>query len=152
MTDSGRTVYGGGGISPDEKFTAPKLNRFQNEVLRKFAFFSFTAKYFGSHDIKLPKNWEPDQNVMNDFHQFLLKEGAQFTEAEFAENNEWLKQQLKREMYITAFSVEESRRIAVEADPLVLKAIDTLPKARSLQENARKQIVQRRAARQGDAR
>src|SRR4051794_18033319 len=38
MTDSGRTVYGGGGISPDEKFSPPKYSKFQTEVLRKFAF------------------------------------------------------------------------------------------------------------------
>jgi carboxyl-terminal processing protease len=145
MTDSGRTVYGGGGISPDEKFSSPKLSKFQNEVLRKFAFFTFTAKYFGGHDTKLPKGWEPDQNVMNDFHKFLLDLGVQFTEAEFAENHDWLKQQLRREMYITAFSVEESRRIAVDADPVVLKGIEMLPKAQALKENARKQIVQRRA-------
>ena len=25
MTDSGRTVYGGGGITPDEKYVPPKL-------------------------------------------------------------------------------------------------------------------------------
>ena len=42
MTDSGRTVYGGGGITPDEKYVAPKLNRFQTELLRKYAFFNFT--------------------------------------------------------------------------------------------------------------
>ena len=35
MTDSGRTVYGGGGITPDEKFEAPKLDRLQIELLRK---------------------------------------------------------------------------------------------------------------------
>ncbi len=143
MTDSGRTVYGGGGITPDEKFLPPKYNKFQTEVLRKFAFFSFTAKFFGGKEAKLPKGWEPDQAVMNDFHAFLLKEGVPFTEAEFAENHEWLKQQLRREMYITAFGVEESRKLGVETDPVVLKAVDSLDKAKSLQENARKMIVQR---------
>src|SRR5258707_2914967 len=40
MTDSGRTVYGGGGISPDEKFVFPKLNKFQIDMLiRKYAIF-----------------------------------------------------------------------------------------------------------------
>ena len=38
MTDSGRTVYGGGGITPDEKFEAPKLDAFQTELLRKTPF------------------------------------------------------------------------------------------------------------------
>src|SRR5580700_4544710 len=46
MTDSGRTVYGGGGITPDEKYDAPKLNKFQIELLRKFAVFNFSAEFF----------------------------------------------------------------------------------------------------------
>ena len=46
-------------------------------------------------------------------------------------------------MYITAFGVEESRKLGVETDPVVLKAVDSLDKAKSLQENARKMIVQR---------
>ncbi len=32
LTDSGRTVYGGGGITPDEKIETPKTNRFQDEL------------------------------------------------------------------------------------------------------------------------
>src|SRR3954454_8613245 len=112
MTDSGRTVYGGGGITPDEKFLAPKYSKFQTEVLRKFAFFSFTAKYFGGKEAKLPKGWEPDTTVMNDFHQFLLKESVPFTEADYAANQQWLKDQLRREMYLTAFGTEESRKFS----------------------------------------
>jgi carboxyl-terminal processing protease len=143
MTDSGRTVYGGGGITPDEKFQPPKYNKFQTEVLRKFALFSFTAKYFGGREAKLPTGWTPDQAIMNDFHQYLMKENLQFTEAEFAENQQWLKEQLRREMYITAFGVEDARKLTIESDPIVLKAVDSLPKAQALQENARKLIVQR---------
>src|SRR5207237_853262 len=37
LTDSGRTVYGGGGITPDVKYDAPKSNHFQNELLRHYA-------------------------------------------------------------------------------------------------------------------
>jgi len=144
-TDSGRTVYGGGGITPDEKWESPKLNPFQINVLRKFGFFAFTAKYFGTHDLKLPKGWVADNNVLNDLHAFLLKENVPFTEAEWAENNEWLKQQLTREMYVTAFGSDESRRYSVDVDPLVQKAIESIPKARALQETAKKVVAQRRA-------
>jgi carboxyl-terminal processing protease len=148
MTDSGRTVYGGGGISPDEKFTSPKLNKFQQEMIRKYTFFSFAAKYFGQHGTNLSKSWTPDVALMNEYHDYLLKSGVEFTEAEFAENHEWLKQQLRREMYITAFGMEDARRLAVENDPIVKNAIDGIPRAKTLRENAKKLIVQRQQATQ----
>jgi carboxyl-terminal processing protease len=142
MTDSGRTVYGGNGITPDEKFV-PKYNRFQLDLVRRRAFFEFVPKYFGTHDTKLSKSWEPDLAMMNDFHAYLLKSNLQFTEAEFAENHDWMKTQLKREAFITAFSLEESQKFAIESDPMVQKAVDSLPKAKALLESSKKQIVQR---------
>jgi carboxyl-terminal processing protease len=145
MTDSGRTVYGGGGITPDEKYTPEKYNPFQVEVLlRKFALFNFSAYYFGSHpNAKLAKGWEPDEKVVDEFHEFLLKNKVKFTEAEFTANHQWIKEELKREMYITAFSVDDSRHVAVEQDPEVQKGIESLPKAKALVDNAKKMMVQR---------
>jgi carboxyl-terminal processing protease len=143
MTDSGRTVYGGGGIAPDEKFTDAQLNDFQRQVMRKQAFFNFTAKYFGTRSTNLPKNWAPDQNVMNEFHKYLLDDGVEFTEAEFAQNNEWLRRRLQKEMYITAFGVDASKHFEIETDPVVLHAIDSMPKAQSLLDNAKRIIAQR---------
>jgi carboxyl-terminal processing protease len=143
MTDSGRTVYGGGGITPDEKYTGPKLEKFQIELIRKYAFFNFTKRHFGGREAKLPKGWSPDAAILNDFHAFVLKEGIEFTEAEFVQHTDWIKRLLKREMYTTAFSNEESRRVDVETDPMVEKAVESLPKARALMDSARKMIVQR---------
>jgi carboxyl-terminal processing protease len=142
-TDSGRTVYGGGGIAPDEKFTGPRLNRFQSEMFRRFAFFGFSSRFFSTHDAKLSKEWQPDEDTLNEFHQFLLKENIQFSEGEFAENRDWLKQQIRRELFITAFSQEEARRLTVETDPVIHKAIESLPKAKELLDTAKKLIVQR---------
>ena len=145
MTDSGRTVYGGGGIAPDEKFETPKLGRLQSDLIRKYVIFNFTARYFGSRSTtKLPKGWEPDAQVQNDFHAYALKEGGvQFTEAEWAQDHEWIKQQLRAEMYVTAFGADESRRLRVETDPEVQKAIDSMPRAKALLDNAKKMLVQR---------
>ncbi len=143
MTDSGRTVYGGGGITPDEKYAPPKLNKFQIEMIRKYAMFNFSAKYFGARDTKLPSGWTPDEKLINEFHDFLMNNKVNFTEMEFTENHQWIKDQLKREMYITAFSYEESQRVAIEQDPAVQKAVEALPKAKALVESAKKQMVQR---------
>lgn len=144
MTDSGRTVYGGGGIAPDEKYEVPKGNRFQAVVLRNYLAINFTAHYFASHDRKaITKDWVPDQGVLNDFKQYLVKENIKFDEAEFTENQEWITQQIRREVFISVFNIEDSRRMAVETDPMVLKAIESLPKAKELLETAKKMIVQR---------
>src|SRR5580700_711347 len=143
MTDSGRTVYGGGGITPDEKYTAPKFEKFQTEVIRKYALYNFSAKFFGTRqDTKLPKGWEPDDQTLNDFHDFLRSSKIEFSDADFNTNREWIKQQLKREMYITAFSVDESRKVAVEQDPEVQHAIESLPKAKALLDGAKKLMVE----------
>jgi carboxyl-terminal processing protease len=144
-TDSGRTVYGGGGITPDEKYEPPKLNKFQTAVLQKdrFIFFNFTAKWFGAHQTKLPKGWEPDSSVINDFHEYVMKQSVPFSEAEWTENHTWIAQQLKREMYATAFSFEDSQKVAVETDPMVAKAIDAIPEAKALLDKSKKLIVQR---------
>jgi carboxyl-terminal processing protease len=144
MTDSGRTVYGGNGIAPDEKWVAPKLNKFQIELLRKFTFFNFTAKYFGSgRDTKLPSGWAPDNNTMNDFHQYLLKSGIEFTEAEFAENQAWVKDRLHQEIYTTAFGVDEARKLTVRHDPMVAAGVDAMPKAKALIDKSKPVVVRR---------
>jgi carboxyl-terminal processing protease len=143
MTDSGRTVYGGGGITPDEKYAQPKVDKLETQLYVKSAFFNFTRNYFGQHTAKLAKGWSPDATVVNEFHDYLLKENYDFTEAEFTQDMDWIKRSLKREMYITAFNLDESERVAVETDPEVEQAIDAMPKAKALLDSARKIVVQR---------
>ena len=145
MTDSGRTVYGGGGITPDEKFQAPKLNKFQIEIkFRKNAFFTYAPKFFAERGtIKLPQDWSPDTAVMDAFHKFALKEKVEFSEGDWAENMDWLKQELRQEVYITSFGKEASIRVGVENDPTVQKGVEAMPKAKQLLESAKKMLVQR---------
>ncbi len=143
-TDSGRIVYGGGGIAPDEKFSGTKLNRLQAAIIRNYAMLNFTAQYFGRNDIKtVAKDWQPDQGILNDLRQYLLREAFQFTEAEFGENETWIRQQIRREVFIAAFSLEDSRKITLETDPVVLKAVESMSKAKELIESAKKMVVQR---------
>ncbi|MGH9671926.1 MAG: S41 family peptidase, partial [Bryobacteraceae bacterium] len=142
-TDSGRIVYGGGGISPDEKFEAPKASKLQTQIIRRFALFGFSARWFSNHSTRLSKDWQPDAEVVDGFRDYLRKEGLAFTDAEFATDRDWIRKELRREMFITAFSGDEARKVAIESDPMVLRAIESLPKAKELLENARKLIVQR---------
>jgi len=143
MTDSGRTVYGGGGITPDEKYVAPKLDVLEGELLRG-ALFSFTRDYFAKHSsTNLPKGWMPDANVIEDLHDYLLKRGTKFTEADFTKDHSWIRRNLAREMYIYAFGEDESNQMFADTDPEVAKAVEAMPRAEALAQTARKVIVER---------
>ena len=145
QTDLGRVVYGGGGITPDQKYVAPKINKFELDVLRKNGFFEFTSRYFGGKDAKLPEGWQPTEEVLNEFHDFLMKQGVNFSEADWTANHDWVRQGLKTEMYITAFSLEDSQRAKAQDDPEVALAIEAMPKAQDLLNRARAKNEQQRA-------
>jgi carboxyl-terminal processing protease len=142
MTEGGRTVYGGGGITPDEKYDAPKMDRLEVELVRA-GLFNFARWYFGSHSTSLPKGWMPDTAFLEEFHDYLLKHGTSFTESEFMQDRDWITRYLAREIYITAFNLDESDRIFAQTDPEVAKAVDAMPKANALLESTKKILVER---------
>ena len=146
QTDLGRVVYGGGGITPDEKYESAKLDPFELSVLRKNTFFNFSAHYFSTHDTKLAKNWMPDEAVLEDMHDYLMKQGVQFTEADWTRDRDWTRNELRQEMYITAFSYEDSQKVAVEQDPEVQKAIEAMPKAAHLLADSKTRYQKQRAS------
>ena len=110
---------------------------------RKYAFFNFASHYLGTHTAQLPKGWQPDQEIVEDFHQYLLSQSVEFTEADFTAHHDWIKQEIKREIYQSAFGLEDARRLTVETDPEVTKGVEAMPKATALLEKAKRIIAQR---------
>ncbi|HJZ98290.1 MAG TPA: S41 family peptidase [Candidatus Solibacter sp.] len=150
MTDGGRTVYGGGGITPDEKYESAKLDRLEAELFR-FGLFDFTRSYFGSHSTHLQAGWMPDEQVLSQLHDFMEKRnadkgGAPFAAADWTKDHDWIKRYLAKEMYTTAFDVDASDAMFSRTDPEVAKAVEMMPKAAQLIETAKKITAQRTKA------
>jgi carboxyl-terminal processing protease len=145
LTDSGRTVYGGGGITPDVKIAPSKANKFQEELLRKYAFFNFSKHYSISH--KIDKSFQVEDSVLQEFRNFLTDAKLPYTEKELVDNNDWVRSSIKSELFVGAFGQQEGMRVQAESDPNVLKALDLMPKAKDLAENARKTIAEHNQAR-----
>ena len=147
QTDLGRTVYGGGGITPDVKYDVPKADEFQMSVLRKNAFFNFSAHYFAAaNSAKLPDSWTPPEAVLDQFHDYLMKEGVKFSEADWTKDHSWTRDQLRQQMYVTAFSFEDSEKVGVEQDPEVAKAIEVMPQASGLLARSKLKFEKQRAS------
>jgi carboxyl-terminal processing protease len=144
LTDSGRTVYGGGGITPDVKLPPFKSNKFQDTLLQHYAFFNFAKRYVVGH--KVTQNFEVDEAVLHDFRKFLDEEKVPFTEADLLENNDWVRSNIKSELFVDSFGQGEGMKVRAETDPEVMKALELLPQARALADNARRVIAERNAA------
>src|SRR6476659_3121548 len=141
LTDSGRTVYGGGGISPDVKVDPIKSNHFQDSLLQHYAFFNFAKHYVNSHHST--KGFEVDENVLQDFRKSLDIDNTPYTEADFVQNNDWIRSSIKSELFVDAFGQEEGLKVRAETDPEVTKALDLMPQAKQLAENARRIAAER---------
>jgi carboxyl-terminal processing protease len=145
MTDSGRPVYGGGGITPDVKVPATKTNHFQDTLLQHYAFFNFAKHYLITR--RVSRNFQMDDQVMMDFRSFLTDQKIPWTEAELAPIQDWLRANIKSEIFIDEFGQTEGLKVRAEADPQVQKAIELLPRAKELADNARRTIAERNSAR-----
>ncbi len=145
LTDSGRTVYGGGGITPDVKIAAPKANKFQEELLRKYAFFNFGKHYAISH--KIDKNFQVDDGVLREFRAFLNENKIAFSEKDLTDNLDWVRSSIRSELFVGAFGQQQGMQVQAESDQMVLKALELIPKAKELADNARKIIAEHNQAR-----
>ena len=84
--------------------------------------------------------------MLQDFRKFLDSENIPYTEGELIENNDWLRSNIKAELFIDSFGQEEGLKVRAEADPEVIKALELLPQARALADNAKKVIAERNAS------
>jgi carboxyl-terminal processing protease len=149
MTDSGRQVYGGDGITPDVVVAPPKANDFQEELLRRDVFFPFEGSvggfttYFLGTKPQVTKEFEVSDETLARFRRYLDKENIRYTDADISANVEWIKREIKKEAFISVFGLTTGDEVELEGDPLVEKAVDSLPQARALYENARRVLAQR---------
>jgi carboxyl-terminal processing protease len=140
LTDGGREVYGGGGISPDIRVEDPKLTPPQENLLRHGAFFNFGKYYLGIHQT-IPRDFQVTDNVLDEFKTFLKKESIALSDPELKDNADFINTRIRLQLVATIYGETEADRISVENDPLVLKAMDNLPQAKNLQANAKKYIA-----------
>src|SRR5437868_3941899 len=147
LTDSGRQVTGGGGITPDIVVDAPKLTKFEQLLFREGGLFpaetgagGFTRYFLGTKPT-VAKDFEVDDNVMRMFREYLTKHNVRYTEPELAESLDWIKRKLKQEVFMSVFNIQEGYKVLIEGDPQVQKAVEAVPQARALYQNARRIVA-----------
>jgi len=145
LTDAGRTVYGGGGITPDEKIESPKSNHFQDTLLIKDVFFHFAPVYLSNHSAD--KNFQVDDAVLAEFKKYLTAQEVPWTEADLNGVMDWVKISIKDKILTIQLGQRQGLRTRADWDPMIQKALTYLPEAQALEDHAHKVLVQKAEAR-----
>lgn len=148
-TDTGRPLYGGGGISPDENVKARTLNAPQVRLIDPIFAFAREAvngrvpgvpavfKVGGMPDFTrnvAPSDFTVDDNVYKAFKEFVAAHAEEYkvTDAQLERNREFVIRQLRYDLTTAAFGSVKATQVLILDDPQVSKAIDSLPRARDL--------------------
>jgi len=150
-TDSGRKVYGGGGIEPDHRLEGP-IEGFNPSPFGRLLYarqtFSFYAQKFSavgdtrisaaSHDRKsVARDFAVDEAMVEDFRQYLQAEHIKIDEAAFAQDLVFIKSMMRYEIDLNLWTVSDARRHLIATDPQAQLALGLFPEAERLARMAR---------------
>lgn len=135
-TDTGRVVYGGGGITPDVIVKHPKLARTTQLLEVRSAIFNYGVEYAAKHP-----DLTKDLNVTPAMVEAFIKHAAEHDIAPESDIRDALKNDadrkfveraLKAEIVAAKFGYDASYPYRLQGDAQVEKALDLFPEAQKL--------------------
>jgi carboxyl-terminal processing protease len=157
-TDTGRAVYGGGGIAPDETVKPRTISPMQRRLLNPV--FTFSRELvngrisgFESFKIQGPVDLEHELKstdfpitpaVYSALKEFVAKDpNFSSLAASLDHNRSFIELQLRYNIVTAAYGRVSADRVFVTSDdPQLTRALEALPRARNMASSARQQRLQ----------
>lgn len=152
-TDTGRAVYGGGGITPDE-FAKPATQKpAENRLIDSIFAFSLelvSGRVAGFENYQVQKPIEYNHDIAADDYpvtEALFKELRRFvaskpsfkvTPEQLDRARPFVERQLRYDVATAAFGSLAAVQVLYENDPQIARAVEALPRARELALAARR--------------
>ncbi|MFN8006598.1 MAG: S41 family peptidase [Terriglobia bacterium] len=138
-TDSGREVYGGGGINPDFRFQDPVPSNSQILLSNTGYFLTFIRRYKVQHPEMT--SFRVDDKVLGEFKDYLHTRGFPLDATAFLNDHEFIGRQLRYEFALSQGQIEEAQKVLLEGDAEVLKAVELFPEAKALFQHSQKVVA-----------
>jgi carboxyl-terminal processing protease len=87
-----------------------------------------------------------DDAVMQEFRKSLDEANIAYTQADLVDNTDWIKSNIKAEIFVDAFGQDEGLKVRAESDPEVVKGLELLPQAKALADNAKRIVAEHNSA------
>ena len=135
-TATGRTVYGGGGITPDVIVKHPKLARTTQLLEVRSSIFNYAVEYAAKHP-ELTKELAITPAIVEEFiHHAVEHEIAPESDIrdamQNADDRKFVERALKAEIVAAKFGYDASYPYRLQGDAQVEKALEVFPEAQKL--------------------
>lgn len=150
-TDTGRSVYGGGGITPDVK-VKPRTITSEQIRLRNPIFFyvrdlvNGRIAGFDSYKIQRPiqfgrkvesNDFPVTDDLIQSLKNFVSKDASMKTTPAMIEKNlDFVRTEMRFNLIMAGYGTVTASQVYIAADPQVIKAVESLPLARELASTA----------------
>jgi carboxyl-terminal processing protease len=146
-TDTGRAVYGGGGISPDEVVKPGLISaseRHLRDVLFAYSLELTSGRVAGFEAYKVQRGIEFDHDLANedfpvtdalfkDLKRFAAsKQVFKVTADQLDKSRTYAERQLRYNILSAAYGYRTATQVFNDADPQIARAVDAMPRAREL--------------------
>jgi carboxyl-terminal processing protease len=151
LTDAGRKVYGGDGITPDYCVEPETPSKFVSYLIARQAFTGFARGYDApeaqgqaaiagtgtrsrtSGNVKvIAKSFRADDQVLADFAAYVASRKLRHTPQDLEDNRAEISRLVEEEVLRQVFGEGEARRRSLAWDPQVKKALELAPRAELL--------------------
>ena len=152
-TDSGRAVYGGGGIMPDEIAQPAKISPAEFKLTN--AIFAFAVELtsgriagFESQKVQRPIEYDHDMQASDfpitealyaELRRFVAKKpNLKATPEQLDRSRAFVERQLRYDLATAAYGTTVAVQVFNNDDPQIARAVEVMPRARELAQSARR--------------
>jgi carboxyl-terminal processing protease len=163
MTDAGRKVYGGDGITPDYCVEPEAPSKVVSYLIARQAFTGFARGYEAADDqgqaaiagtgtrsqvtstkVKpIKKDFRVDDAVLREFRAYVEQRKLRATDEDFTQHRDEIAQRLEEQLLMQVFGEGEARRRTVAWEPQVKKGLALVPRAEMLLRDPRTYVAER---------
>ncbi|HEX9160880.1 MAG TPA: S41 family peptidase [Thermoanaerobaculia bacterium] len=135
-TDTGRVVYGGGGITPDVMIKPPQLSRTTQLLEVRSAIFNYAVDYAAKHP-DLTKEMQITPAILDEFSRFAAEQDIATVDdvrkdLQKPDDKKYIERALKAEIIAAKFGLDASYPYRLQGDTQVEKALEVFPDAQKL--------------------
>lgn len=142
-TNKGRTVYGGGGITPDYIVKSSNLTEYTTKLLKNNIFYLFALNFIDIHGKEISSSYGKDltkfrneftvpQSEVQKFIEFANKKDVKFVEGDFEKDKNFIIARLKAQIARNYWKNEGWFSVLISIDNQVEKALTLFDEAKDL--------------------